>query len=212
LRLDNERLVSHLMVQQITWINGHDMARPLSDDRRDSIIAAATALIAERGLGTSTADIAKRAGISNGSVFTYFETKSELFNAVYAKLKGELLDAVSAAIPRDQDDNSQMRCFWSARTQWGISHPGKRKVLAQLHVSDMITTASRRAATVSAAPILNLIDQVAKRGALRAAPRSYVVELVEGMAGTTMDFMIANPAMAEDASRAGFDALWRMLT
>jgi hypothetical protein len=52
---------------------------------------------------------------------------------------------------------------------------------------------------------------VAKQGTLRTAPRSYVVELVEGMAATTMDFMIANPATAQEASEAGFNALWRML-
>ena len=187
------------------------MARPLSDDRRNTIIIAATELIAEGGLGTSTADIAKHAGISNGSVFTYFETKTDLFNAIYSEWKEELIESVLAAIPNDQDAKSQLRCFWAARTQWGITNPGKRKALAQLHVSDKITGATRRAATVSAAPILDLIDQVAKRGTLRAAPRSYVVELVEGMAGTTMDFMIANPAMAEEASQAGFDGLWRML-
>lgn len=172
---------------------------------------AATALIAERGLGTSTADIAKQAGISNGSLFTYFGTKTDLFNAIYSEWKEDLIETVLAAIPGDQDEKSKLKCFWLARTRWGVANPGKRKVLAQLHVSDTITDASRRAATLSAGPILDLIDQVAKRGILRAAPRGYVVELVEGMAGTTMDFMIANPAMAEEASQAGFDALWRTL-
>jgi AcrR family transcriptional regulator len=199
------------MFKKKLWRNRNGMARPLSDDRRNTIIRAATELIAERGLGTSTADIAKQAGISNGSVFTYFETKTDLFNAIYSELKEELIESVLAAIPDGQGKKSQLRCFWLARTHWGVTSPHKRKALAQLHVSDTITNASRRAATVSAAPILNLIDQVAMRGTLRAAPRSYVVELVEGMAGTTMDFMIANPAMAEEASQAGFDALWRML-
>ena len=74
---------------------------------------AATELIAERGLGTSTADIAKHAGISNGSVFTYFETKTELFNAIYSELKENLIETVLAAIPNDQDEKSQLRCFWS---------------------------------------------------------------------------------------------------
>lgn len=188
------------------------MARPLSDDRRDSILTAATALIAERGLGTSTADIAKRAGVSNGSVFTYFETKADLFNALYSVLKEELIDTVSAAIPGDLDEKSQLKCFWTARTRWGVANPAKRKVLAQLHVSDAITDKSRGAATESAASILALLGGVSKRGALRGAPPGYVVELVEGMAGTTMDFMIANPAMAEDASQAGFGALWRILS
>ena len=188
------------------------MARPLSDDRRKTIVTAAIKLIAARGLGTSTADIAKQARIPNGSVFTYFETKTELFNAIYSELKEDLIQTVLAAIPNGQDAKSQLRCFWFARTHWGVTNPGKRKALAQLHVSETITKASRRAATKSAAPILNLISRVAAQGTLGAAPRSYVVELVEGMAATTMDFMIANPAMADEASQAGFDALWHMLT
>lgn len=187
------------------------MARPLSDDRRHSIILAATELIAERGLGTSTADIAKHAGIANGSVFTYFETKTELFNAIYLEWKEDLIGTVVAAIPVDQDEKSQLRSFWFARTRWGVTNPAKRKTLTQLHVSDQIADSSRRAATVSATPVLDLIGRVAKQGSLRAAPHAYVVELVEGMAGTTMDFMIANPAIAEEASQAGFDGLWKML-
>jgi AcrR family transcriptional regulator len=211
--LDNERRDSHLMIKHETGTAiGTVMARPLSDDRRNTIIMAATELIASRGLGTSTADIAKHAGISNGSVFTYFKTKTELFNALYSELKEELIETVVAAVPNDQDERSQLRCFWLARTHWGVMNPEKRKVLAQLHVSDKISETNRRAATVSATPILNLINQAAMRGTLRAAPRGYVLELVEGMASTTMDFMIANPATAEEASLAGFDALWRMLT
>ena len=54
------------------------MARPLDENKRNAILAATTALIAERGLGASTAEIAKLAQIPHGSVFTYFGTKVEV--------------------------------------------------------------------------------------------------------------------------------------
>ena len=57
------------------------MARPRSDEKRGAIMAAATRVIAAEGLGAATAAIAQEAGVSNGSLFTYFETKTELFNA-----------------------------------------------------------------------------------------------------------------------------------
>ena len=56
------------------------MARPKSDDKRDAILAAATRVIAAQGLSAPTAAIAKEAGVSNGSLFTYFETKADLLS------------------------------------------------------------------------------------------------------------------------------------
>jgi len=37
-------------------------------------------MIAAQGLGAATATIAREAGVSNGTVFVYFETKATLVN------------------------------------------------------------------------------------------------------------------------------------
>ena len=63
------------------------MARPKSEDKRDALMAAATRVIAAQGLSAPTAVIAREAGVSNGSLFTYFETKADLFNQLYLELK-----------------------------------------------------------------------------------------------------------------------------
>lgn len=56
------------------------MARPKSDEKRNAILEAATRVIVAQGLSAPTAGIAKEADIANGSLFTYFETKADLFN------------------------------------------------------------------------------------------------------------------------------------
>ena len=43
-----------------------------------------------QGLSAPTAGIAKEAGVANGSLFTYFETKTDLFNQLYLELKIEM--------------------------------------------------------------------------------------------------------------------------
>ncbi|QQE77111.1 TetR family transcriptional regulator [Alicyclobacillus sp. SO9] len=63
------------------------MARPLSDDKRNAIISAAIRVISSQGLSASTALIAKEAVVSNGALFTYFETKADLFNRLSIELK-----------------------------------------------------------------------------------------------------------------------------
>lgn len=59
------------------------MARPvqISDD---SIIAAARELFLEKGVNATTAEVAARAGVSEGSIFKRFPTKADLFRASVA--------------------------------------------------------------------------------------------------------------------------------
>lgn len=188
------------------------MARPLSEEKRKAILMAATDLVAEQGLGAATAEIAKKAGVPNGSVFTYFDTKAELLNALYLELKAELTDAVLAAMPDGNDTRAQLHHLWVIWTHWGASNPSKRRVLAQLSVSDQITELSRKAAYDAAGPSLDLIRRASARGALRDAPLQYVGALIETSVATTTDFMIREPARAEEFCEFGFEAAWRALS
>jgi AcrR family transcriptional regulator len=56
------------------------MARPVSI-KDETIIAAAREVFLERGIQATTAEVAERAGVSEGSVFKRFKSKLELFRA-----------------------------------------------------------------------------------------------------------------------------------
>jgi len=54
----------------------------LREDRRRSLLQAAVPLFVRNGYdGTSTAEVAKAAGVSHGTVFVYFPTKEDLLRA-----------------------------------------------------------------------------------------------------------------------------------
>ena len=60
------------------------MSRPSPSERLASLAAAATEAFGRVGYrGTRTADVAARAGMSAGSVFTYVESKEALFHLVF---------------------------------------------------------------------------------------------------------------------------------
>src|SRR5881394_3226852 len=66
--------------------------------RRDDVLDAALIEFAERGLeGTSTEDIARRAGISQPYLFRLFGTKKELYKASVARCFRETLDLFQRA-------------------------------------------------------------------------------------------------------------------
>ena len=172
---------------------------------------AATRVIVAQGLSAPTAEIAKEAGVANGSLFTYFETKADLFNAVYLELKVEMTSAISISLPASLEVHEQFSHAWRNWMRWASSNPGKRRALAQLGVSDEITAETRAAGHRTMAPIAELLRSARAKGAMRAAPMDFVVAMMNSVAEATMDFVTRDPANARTHSKVGFDALWRML-
>ena len=187
------------------------MARPRSDDKRNAIMSATTRVVASQGLGAATAAIAKEAGVSNGSLFTYFETKADLLNQLYLELKTEMAHAALDGLPPGNDIRQQLFHAWSRWLRWATSCPEKRRALAQLEVSDDITAESRRGAAQTMAPIAKLLESSRKDGPMRQAPLGFVAALMSALADATTDFIIREPAHADQHARAAFDALWRMV-
>ena len=82
---------------------GEPKFRRRKADRPAEIVAAALAVFAERGFAAARLDeIARRAGVSKGALYLYFETKDDLFRAVVAQAVApniEMIRAMMAAHP-----------------------------------------------------------------------------------------------------------------
>ena len=187
------------------------MARPKSEDKRSAILAAATRVIAAQGLGAPTAAIAKAAGISNGSLFTYFETKHELIDQLYLELKVEMASLAVADLPTDSDPRTQVLHLWTRWLELAKACPEKRRALAHLCVSDAITPESRQIVGASFAHVLDLLEKIRVAGPMREGPLAFILTLMNALADATLDFAIQEPDRAEAHGRAAFEAFWRML-
>jgi AcrR family transcriptional regulator len=174
-------------------------------------MAAATRVIVTQGLSAPTAMIAQEAAVSNGSLFTYFETKAELFNQLYLELKAGMAFAALEGLPATAEIREQFFQIWSNWMRWAVSNPEKRRALAQLGVSDEITPASRTAGHKTMARIAELMEQSRAGGPMRDAPMAFVAVIMNSLAEATMDFMVQDPNNADKHCKAGFDALWRVI-
>ena len=89
------------------------MARPRSEDKRNAILEAATRLFAERGrVASPTSEISERAGVAEGTLFTYFKTKDNLISARYREIQLELADAMMSDFPRKKNVRTRLRHVW----------------------------------------------------------------------------------------------------
>ncbi|MCX5539989.1 TetR/AcrR family transcriptional regulator [Paraburkholderia sp. CNPSo 3076] len=186
------------------------MARPLSADKRQTILEAATRLIAEAGLSASTARIAKAAGVAEGTIFTYFESKDELANQLYLDLKGQLRLAYSD-LPGSKDLRESLWQFWAAYVSWGLAHPAQRQAMAKLQVSDRIGPATRESVAESFQVVSGLLMKARSPGALRKQPPAFVAALMVAMAEATIDSIAAEPKLVKTACADGFSAFWRAI-
>lgn len=155
--------------------------------------------------------IAKEAGIPNGSLFTYFETKAELFNQLYLELKTEVALAAMEDVRAEEGSREYFFKVWQNWTNWAVRYPERRKALVQLNVSDDITPAPRAAAHRAMKPVADVMDRSRAAGPLSKAPFAFVAMLMNSVAEGTMEYMMQDPKHARKHCAAGFDAVWRMI-
>jgi AcrR family transcriptional regulator len=78
---------------------GEPKFRRRKADRPGEIVDAAMAVFAERGFAAARLDeIARRAGVSKGALYLYFETKEQIFHAVVAQAIAPNVQTIRAMI------------------------------------------------------------------------------------------------------------------
>jgi AcrR family transcriptional regulator len=190
------------------------VARPKSADKRNAILDAATRLFAERGLTAApTSEISKQAGVAEGTLFTYFETKDDLINALYREIKLELADAMMSDFPRKKNLRTRLRHVWDRYVNWGIANPKQRKVLAQLQVSEVLTKESKDA---SGAPFVEfqimIRDAIEQRVFRNDLPVELISKSLVALLEATIDLTALNPSKAKKYRDSGFQTFWAGIT
>ncbi|MFW8745025.1 TetR/AcrR family transcriptional regulator, partial [Mesorhizobium japonicum] len=187
-------------------------SRPRSDERRASLLQAATRVISANGLAAaSTSVIAQEAGVSNGSLFVYFETKSALLTELYVALKKEMGDAAVAGLPSTGDPRERLHRMWVQWLAWATSNPDKRRALAQLEAADDITEQTHALVRESQRDMAALVELSRAGGALAGLPISFALTITSAIADATMDLLIRDPHGPAERGEAAFDAVWRVL-
>ena len=190
------------------------MARLKSEDKRNAILDAATRLFAERGLTAApTSEISKQAGIAEGTLFTYFETKDDLINALYREIKLELAGAMMSDFPRKKKVGIRLRHVWDRYLNWGLANPKQRKALAQLTVSEALTKESREAGGAPFVEFQGMIrDGIEQRVFRNDVPVELISKTLAALVEATIDLTVANPSKAKQYRDSGFQMFWASIT
>lgn len=188
------------------------MARPKSQDKRNSLLAATVQVIAEQWLSISTSKIAQVAGVSEGSLFIYFETKEILLNELYLEMKAEVRANMLDMYPTHTSLEVRARRVWDMYVRFGIAHPDKYKVMTQLSVSDSIWEQTKRLSMEGYEALHAMIQETFAYGALRDQPYAFGTALLLSLMNMTIEFIAQHPSEADRFGDAGFTAFWNAVT
>ena len=188
------------------------MARPLSPEKREALLQSAMQAVAEQGVLATTASIAKRAGVAEGTLFTYFENKEVLFQALYLHLKQELADAMMPGYPHQSDARQRMAHLFQAYVGWGLSNPSGRLAVSRLSASGRLLDETRVQAMASFQSVAHMMESAVQDGVLLDAPMPFLYAIIERIADVTIESIEKAPADAERYRQIGFHAAWRAIT
>lgn len=96
----------------------------MDEIKRKRIILTAMKLFNESGFhNTPTSLIAKKAKVSVGTLFNYFESKEVLIRAIYEDIKRHSKSTFLEMIHECNTNHDNMKNMWSAVIKWGIDNP-----------------------------------------------------------------------------------------
>lgn len=181
----------------------HDpVQQQLSSARRNQILDAAAVVFAEKGFHPATTkDIAKQAGVSEGTIYNYFDSKTALLLGIFERMKATIMQQDVPPVP----DGADVRAVVTAM----LYHPlnalkQDNFALFRIVVSEMLVNEELRALYYQQilAPTLALAEgylqqQFAARR-LDPAAVSLVTRAISGMMlGLMLEHIMGDPLLAD---------------
>jgi len=94
------------------------------NDKRARILDAAGEVFAERGYFSSTvAEIARAAGVADGTIYLYFKSKDDLLLRLFDEKMTQLLAEAKAALAEERDAPSRLKRFIQLQLLAGGEEP-----------------------------------------------------------------------------------------
>lgn len=180
-------------------------------EKQRRILDAAMEIFAEKGFsGASTSEIAKRAGVAEGTIFKHYKTKKDLligivapmfFRIVAPSLLEEVLEIVRAPHATFEE---KMRALFMNRLQFVRSHQRVLRIAVQeIPFHEEVRDLAKQTLSARLLPdVFAAVEEYQARGQVRAGdPASIVRIAVTAMAGYALTRFVLLPEREWDDER-----------
>lgn len=184
----------------------------LVKDKREILLEAAISLFGERGFwNTSTALVAKHAGVATGTLFNYFPSKSDLIREVMVYLKREMMASAAKGFDDKADLRDQLELLWFNGLKWGMANWTRFHLMEQIRVSERIAKEAE-AMGQTYADVMMLFAKGVEAGRLQPLAAELIAELMFRQGQAVAEYLLFHGEFSEAEINAhlttSFDVFW----
>jgi AcrR family transcriptional regulator len=184
-------------------------------DKQAQILEAALRLFVAQGFhGTPTSQIAKEAGVSNGTLFHYYATKEELVVALYNHVKDQLQAYLSDHLRQVPTLQDRLKLSIIRSVQWGLENPQQFYYIQQFHFSPHLAKVPAEVIQRQSQLHLDLLREAIDNQLVRPLPPDFLFALISSqvfglyqyLAGARLSAAVRTTRLEE-----GYALLWQMI-
>lgn len=178
--------------------------------KKQQILNSALHLFVEKGFhGTSTAEIAKKAGVATGTLFHHFKTKQELINSLYLHIKEQMLIAVTVDYQDGEQFKSNLKKLWLKFTQFGIDYSDMFQFIIIFHSSPYITSLTKEQAETRFEDLLIVYKKGIERQEIKTVNDEMMLEYFLGTIFSTVNYFTKHPEQLNNKNmKFAFELFW----
>jgi AcrR family transcriptional regulator len=187
------------------------MSRSLNPEKRSNLLDAALRLFVANGVGsTSTAEIARAAGVAAGTLFLYFPTKQELVDALALQIGAGQSAHIQALLDAGQPARQMFYTIWEGTLNWFLDHLPAYQYLQQVRDSGLISAAAVQESARYFAYYFEAIQKGLAEGSLKPYPAALIGDFLYHDLAAVMPHLqrASDPALRPGIIRQGFDIFW----
>ena len=182
--------------------------------KRQQLLDTALALFVTNGVQTtSTASIAREAGVATGTLFHHFPSKQDLVDTLYLEAKQDLAEALGTP-PDTGPLKEQLKLLWDKALAWAMAHPNQLKLMLQLNHDPAYTISRHQDLMLTTMGFIgDRVEQAQQQGLLSPLPMPLVLSFFRQHFLSTAQLLIEQPELARQPhyQQGAFHILWQGL-
>jgi AcrR family transcriptional regulator len=187
------------------------MARSLSPEKRENLLRSALTLFVRNGVAhTSTAEIAKEAGMAAGTLFLYFPTKQDLLDHLVLKIGQEQSEHINRLLEPSLSTRQTFFTIWQGTVHWFLQNMEAYQYLQQVRDSGLISDAAVQESGKFFGYYYAAIQKGLVEGSLKPYPIGLIGDfLYQGIVAVMNQIRRqAEPAARAQVIQQGFEIFW----
>lgn len=187
------------------------MVRTLSQEKRIKLLNSALTLFAHNGvMNTSTAEIAKEAGVAAGTLFLYFPTKQDLLDQLALKIGREQSATINHLLEQAGSARQAFFSIWQGSVTWFLDNLEAFQYLQQVRDAGMISEAAVQESNQFFLYYYNAIQQGFQEGSIKAYPPGLIGDFLYHDIVAVIQHLRRQPEPGQHAQiiRQGFEIFW----